>query len=73
MISVQFFAQEKTTKQKINSNKVYFDEINYTNLMVIKAQRSKLESNLPDYRIVCVIEQISEDLDDNNTSNSFKA
>ena len=72
MISVQFFAQEKTTKQKTTSNTVYFDEINYATMMVLKAQRDKLESNLVGFRIVCVIEQISEDLDDNNTNNSSK-
>lgn len=69
MISVQFFAQDKETKQKINSNKVYYDEINYTNLMVIKAQRTRLEHNLKGYRIVCVIEELPEVLDDNNSSN----
>jgi hypothetical protein len=69
MISVQFFAQDKETKQKINSNKVYYDEINYTNLMVIKAQRARLEHNLKGDRIVCVIEELPEVLDDNNSNN----
>lgn len=71
MISVQFFAQDKETKQKTSSNKVYYDGINYTNLMVIKAQRDKLESNLKGYRIVCVIEEISEGIDDNSSNNAI--
>jgi len=61
MIAVQFFAQDKTSKQKTSSNKLYFDEINYTNLMVLKAQRTRLETNLPNYRILCVIEQLEEE------------
>lgn len=71
MISVQFFAQDKDTKQKTSSNKLYFDEINYTNLMVLKAQRTRLESNLPNYRIVCVIEQIKEESDGDNLNSGI--
>jgi hypothetical protein len=71
MISVQFFAQDKTTKQRTSSNKLYFDEINYTNLMVLKAQRTRLEFNLPNYRILCVIEELEEESNDDNTNSTI--
>ncbi len=71
MIAVQFFAQDKTSKQKTSSNKLYFDEINYTNLMVLKAQRTRLETNLPNYRILCVIEQLEEESNDDNTDSNI--
>lgn len=71
MIAVQFFAQDKTTKQKTSSNKLYFDEINYTNLMVLKAQRTRLEVNLPNYRILCVIEEMEEESNGNDTNSTI--
>jgi len=71
MIAVQFFAQDKTTKQKTSSNKLYFDEINYTTLMVLKAQRTRLEVNLPNYRIMCVIQQMEEETNGNSTNSSI--
>lgn len=71
MIAVQFFAQDKTSKQKTSSNKLYFDEINYTNLMVLKAQRTRLETNLPNYRILCVIEELEEESNDDNTNSNI--
>lgn len=71
MIAVQFFAQDKTSKQKTSSNKLYFDEINYTNLMVLKAQRTRLEVNLPNYRILCVIEELEEESNDDNTNSNI--
>jgi hypothetical protein len=71
MIAVQFFAQDKTSKQKTSSNKLYFDEINFTNLMVLKAQRTRLETNLPNYRILCVIEQLEEESNDDNTDSNI--
>ncbi len=71
MIAVQFFAQDKTSKQKTSSNKLYFDEINYTNLMVLKAQRTRLEVNLPNYRILCVIEELEEESNDDNINSNI--
>lgn len=62
MISVKFFAQDKKNKDnKVNTNIVYFEELDDHVNIILKAQRVQLENTLPDFRIVALITQENEE------------
>ena len=62
MISVKFFAQDKKNKDnKVNTNTVYFEELDDHVSIILKAQRVHLENALPDFRIVALITQENEE------------
>ena len=64
MISVQFFAQDKNDKSKVNSNLFYFTDLNETVIEILEINRKKLLSAMPNARILALITQ-EESLDDN--------
>lgn len=55
MVSVKFFAEDKSNKQKTSSNIVYFDNIDNTVLDLIELNREKILISNPNSRVVALI------------------
>jgi hypothetical protein len=59
MYRVRFFMQHLDTKQKIESNEVFYDEITEFTLMLLKSERTRLETTMPSWRIFYMIEDLT--------------
>jgi hypothetical protein len=60
MYRVKFFSENLLTKEKNQTNEVFFDKIDDGVLILLDTQRNKLEFMLPFNRILCVIEELDE-------------
>lgn len=58
MYRVQFIMQHQTTKQKLESNEVYYDELDEFTITLLTAERTRLELTMPYWRILYLIERI---------------
>ena len=50
--------QHQTTKQKLESNEVYYDELDEFTITLLTAERTRLELTMPYWRILYLIERI---------------
>lgn len=58
MCRVQFFAENLFDKTRTRTNELYFEEITGAVKSLIDIQRARLETELPYYRIICLIENV---------------
>jgi hypothetical protein len=58
MVRVKFFSVDKTTKQKITSSNIYYQELNDININLIHAQQINLQKQIPDSKILIVFENV---------------
>lgn len=66
MIKVQFITEEfdnkSTLTKRARSNPVYFDKYDETVELLIKVQQQKLAVTLKNCRVLCLIENVEENL-----------
>ena len=58
MIRVKFVMQHQTTKQQLQSNEVYYDELDEFTIGLLTAERVRLELTMPYWRILYLIERV---------------
>jgi hypothetical protein len=57
MFMVKFFAEDKSTKDRMNSSDVFYKNFENTEISVIHLQRQHFLSLMPNCRVLVLIEQ----------------
>ncbi len=61
MIRVKFFAQDMRDKTTTRTNQLFFEEIDMTVQILINTQYERLTKALPQFRVICLIENLENE------------
>jgi hypothetical protein len=62
MVRIKFFAQDLKDSKKVCANELFFEKIDTAVEILIATQYQRLKEMLPQFRIVCLIENMEKNI-----------